>query len=603
MLRQVARFAAVPVSRSLTQGGSRLRPIPQCRWQSSAGQPPKLSAFDKLFGPQTVEAKPSFTNRWAIVVPAFLTHMCIGSPWAWSAVSGTLAREYGFVTSAAADWSLSETTFPLSLVFGMQGISAAFAGKWQMKVGARLAMTVAGMCFGGGLMLGGMGIAMHNLWLIYLGYGILAGVGVGVAYTPPLQCLISWFPDRKGLASGMTIAGFGSGALLFAPLSGFLMQKFAVMPTFVGPVSQVSTVSEQGKLFTKIGSELKEVVIANKAELAALPYKLQEGVYLVGSGSTGAAQTLGVCGAMYLCLMVGAAFAIRKPAAGYLPAGYTPPADNAAGGASHNVNVDTVMKTPQFWALASMFFFVATGGIGLFSVAKPMMTEVFSGSLPTLVTASFATTYVLMLSAGNLFGRLGWAAFSDKFGRRTTFHLFTVGSVPLYIAVPFCVSALVADPSTLPLYVFCVSTVLAISFMGGTYAILPAYEADLFGAKYVGPIHGRFLLASTAAALTGPSLLLTLRSRSANTAIQDLLSKTDPVKFQQTFKVPISEAQQLIETKTVTIPKLMQMVPAGTPNPTPFIYDTTMYTMAGFMAIAAVCHVMVKPVDAKFFEK
>jgi MFS family permease len=572
----------------------------QLRYQTTDS---KLSTFDKIFGPQTVEAKPSFKNRWLIVAPAFMTHMCIGSPWAWSALSGTLAREHGFVTSAAMDWSLSETTFPLSIVFGLQGISAAFAGKWQMKVGARLAMTVAGLCFGGGLLIGSVGVSTHNLWLLYLGYGVLGGCGVGIAYTPPLQCLISWFPDRKGLASGMTIAGFGSGALLFAPLSGYLMRQFATMPQYLGPVSHLTTVTKDGRLFADMGGQLKEIVVASSADLAALPYKLAEGAYVVGTGSTGAAPALAVCGGFYLCTMLGAAFAIRKPAAGYVPAGYTPPAESTTAGSSYNVNVDTVMKTPQFWALASMFFCIGTGGMGLFSVAKPMMTEVFSGSLPTLVTASFATSYLLMLSAGNLLGRLGWAAFSDKFGRRTTFHMFTLGSIPLYLAVPFCVKALVSDPSVVPLYVFCTSTVLAISFMGGTYAILPAYEADLFGAKYVGAIHGRFLLASTAAALAGPSILLTLRSRSQVGAMQDLLAKADPVKFQQVYSVPISQAQQLIEAKTLTIPKLMQLVPVGTPNPTPFLYDTTMYTMAGFMAVAAICHSVVKPIDPKYFEK
>jgi len=576
----------------------------QVRWQANnSAPPPKMSTFDKLFGPQTVEAKATFRNRWLMVLPAFFTHMCIGSPWAWSAMSGALSREFGFVTSSAMDWSLSQTTLPLSIVFALQGVSAAFAGKWQMKVGARLAMAVAGLCFGGGLLIGSAGIAIHNIWLVYFGYGFIAGCGVGIAYTPPLQCLISWFPDRKGLASGMTIAGFGSGALVFAPLSGYLMKHFAVMPTYLGPATSVTTLLDHGRMYTRIGADMKEIVIANKADLAALPYKLSEGVYMVGTGSTGAAPALAVCGGIYLVAMLGASFAIRKPHPTYCPDGYKPPAADATGAANRNVNVDTVMKTPQFWYLVTMLFCVATGGMGVFSVAKPMMTEVFSGSLPTLVTASFATTYLLMLSAGNLGGRLGWAAFSDKFGRKTTFNLFTFGSIPLYLGVPFCVASLVLSPNVIPLYLFCGTTVLAISFMGGTYAILPAYEADLFGAKYVGAIHGRFLLASTCAALAGPSILLTLRTRSQMAAMQDLLTKVDPVKFEQVYSVPVSQAQQLIEAKTLSIAKLMQLVPSGTPNPTPFLYDTTMYTMAGFMTVAAICHMMVKPVDLKYFEK
>eukprot|EP00993_Chasmostoma_nieuportense_P006232 NODE_684_length_1951_cov_34.514254_g635_i0.p1 GENE.NODE_684_length_1951_cov_34.514254_g635_i0~~NODE_684_length_1951_cov_34.514254_g635_i0.p1 ORF type:complete len:607 (+),score=151.82 NODE_684_length_1951_cov_34.514254_g635_i0:54-1823(+) len=562
----------------------------------------KTSFFDRVLGPNTVEASPSFTNRWLMVLPAFGTHMCIGSPWAWSAVSGSLTKEFGFVVPAAADWSLSQCTIPLSIVFALQGISAALAGKWQMRVGPRCAMVVAGLCFGGGLMVGSLGIALHSLPLLYFGYGFLAGCGVGIAYTPPLQCLIQWFPDRKGLASGLTIAGFGSGGMFFAPTMSYLMKRFAVMPEHLGTADQVTTVVQDGRLFADVGGALKEVVIANGHDLAALPYTLPEGVYVVGSGSTGSVAALGVCGFGYFVIMMASAFAIRRPSPSYLPQGYTSPA-GSDGLPQRNVTVDAVMKTPQFYLLASTFFCVATGGMGLFSVAKPMMSEVFSGSLPTLVTASFGTGYLLMLTGANLSGRLGWAAFSDRFGRRTSFQIFTLGSIPLYLLVPYCVSSVVSNPSAVPLSIFMVSTVTAITCMGGTYAILPAYESDLFGAKYVGAIHGRMLLASTAAALVGPNILLALRNASERTAINELLTQVDPERFQATFNAPISTSQALIETKTLSISKLMEIAPPGVVDPTPFLYNTTMYTMAGFMAIACLSHHLVKPVDPKHFEK
>ena len=563
----------------------------------------KKTFFQKFFGPESVVASPNFKSRWLVALPAFATHMCIGAPYAWSAMSWPLTREHGFVTSAASDWSLAETTLPLSIVFLMHGVVAALAGKWQMKVGPRAAIAAAGVCFGGGLLLGGLGISTHNLWLVYLGYGFLGGTGLGLAYTPPVQALINWFPDKKGVASGLTIAGFGSGALVFEPLVNFLRGKFAKMPEFLGTQDQVQTILENGKLFADVGGQLKEVVSATAADLAILPYKgLSEGLYLVASGDSGNAAVLATIGLAYFGIMLASAFSMRLPAPGYVPAGYVPP-QTSLGAGLQNVSVDTVMKTPQFYLLATVLFCVATGGMGMFSVAKPMVSDVFSSALPAVVTAAFGSTFLLLLAAGNLGGRLGWSAFSDKYGRRNTFHVIALGSLPLYLGVPFLVDSVVNTHSVLPLYLFCTSTALAISFYGGAYAALPAYEADLFGSKYVGAIHGRFLLASSAASLAGPTILLTLRQYAERTAIADLLSKCDPAKFKACFGEEIDKCQALIEAKTITINKLMDIVPVGTQDPTPYLYNTTMYTMAGFMAVAALSNYLVKNVDRKYFEK
>ena len=158
------------------------------------------------------------------------------------------------------------------------------------------------------------------------------------------------------------------------------------------------------------------------------------------------------------------------------------------------------------------------------SVAKPMIGEVFTSSMPTLVTAAFASSYLMALAGGNLGGRLGWAAISDKIGRRTTFNIFTFGSVPIFASLPYCIEQVVMNPDgpMAPIYlsVFCASTVAAISIMGGTFAVLPAYEADLYGPKYVQAIHGRFLLAATVSTIVGPSLLLNLRKMAEASAIQ-----------------------------------------------------------------------------------
>jgi len=383
-----------------------------------------------------------------------------------------------------------------------------------------------------------------------------------------------------------------------------LMQKFSVMPQYLG--NSIETVTQGGKLFTSIGDKLTEVVYATNADLAKLPYDLAEGYYVVGSGNTGVGTSLMAIGGIYAATIMASSLLIRKPAPGYLPTGWTPPA-SASGGLEQNVNTNMAMKTPQFWLLFSTSTLLATGGMGLISVAKPMIGDIFTKSMPHLVTASFASAYLMAMAAGNLGGRIGWAGISDKIGRRNVFHMFTIGSVPLFASLPYCINQVVMDPTSAmaPVYlgIFCASTVASISVLGGTFAVLPAYEADLYGPKYVQAIHGRFLIAATVSTIAGPSILLNLRKISENAAIQDLLSKVDPNKFQAAFGADLSQAQTLIEAKTLTITKLMNIMPQGTIDPSPFLYNNTMYTMAALVGVGAALHFMVRPVDKKYFEK
>ena len=558
--------------------------------------------------------------RWAMMAPAFLTHMCIGHPYAWSVMSSPLTRELGVVAASAADWSLAQATLPISLVFAAQGVAAAVAGPWLANIGPRASMMIAAACFSGGLGLSALGVAMHSLPLLYLGYGVLGGTGVGLGYTPPIQTLISWFPDRRGLASGVTIAGFGSGALVFAPAAQWLMAKFQQPPEFAGSPSTTALVEKDGLTFvSEAGGKLREVVEATSASLAEAGLAtLDAGYYYVGTGTTGVAESLAVFGGAYGAIMAASALAIRTPWRGFDPAQFDKaPAADAAGAAGSdskpapaagataaplgNVNPATVLRTPQFWMLGTTFFAVAAGGIALLSVAKPLVRDVFVSS--GAATAGFASTFLLLLSAGNLAGRLGWAAFSDKVGRRNTFILFTAGSIPLYLTAPWLVSQVIENNSTAALATFAASCTLAISFMGGTYALLPAYESDLFGTKHVGANHGRMLLASTAAAMAGPSALMALRERASSAAIDDLLTKADPAAFADRFRAPIEDAGRLLEAKRLTLSSLLEVCPPGTPDPTPFLYDSTMHTMAGVMVAATAAHLLVRPVNPKFFEE
>merc|ERR1719422_1397659 len=556
-----------------------------------------------MFGMASNTAGPS-TNRWTMFVPAFCTHVCLGAPYGWSAISAQLTRENGIVASAASDWALDVASYPMSVMIAAGGISAAALGKWTIKAGVRKSLALGGVLYGAGFCLASAGVYNHNVGMMYAG-NVLSGIGYGCAYTPPIQALIDWFPDRKGLASGIVIAGFGSGALFFTPMMGFLTSKFASMPTYLG--NNLEIITEGGKQFAKVGAELKEVVYATSGELMKLPYDgLSEGFYLVGSGNTGVAAALATIGVMYATTIFGSSLMIRRPAPGYLPAGYNPPVTAGAGGGA-SVHVDNLFKTPQFWYLFTTSTLLCTGGMGIMSVAKPMIQSVFADAMPALVTTSFASAYLMSLAAGNLGGRLGWAAISDKIGRRNTFHIYTLGAIPLFGSLPFLIDQCVSNPNgplaQVYLTMFCASTVAAISILGGTFAVLPAYEADLYGPKYVGPIHGRFLLAATASTIVGPGLLLNLRKVAETQALTELLAKVDPVAFSAKFGADLSSAQSLIEAKTLTISKLMTIMPQGTVDPSPFLYNNTMYTMAGLVSVGAMLHFLVKPVDRKYFEK
>ena len=448
-------------------------------------------------------------------------------------------------------------------------------------------MATGSLMFGSGMMMASVGVTTHNLLLLYLG-NVVSGVGYGCAYTPPLQVLMDWFPDKRGLASGVVIAGFGSGALPFTSLINSLAAKLCVLPTLVST------------------GEAGQHVLCTASDLARLPYPdLSPGLYLVGSGNTGLGTSLAVVAALYSSLMLTSALTIARPPPGYCPRGYSAPITATSG---LNVPVENVLKTPQFWLLFSTATLLATGGMGIMSVASPLVQEVFTPALPLLVTPAFASAYVMALSVANLSGRVVWASVSDKIGRRATFHLLCLSSVPLYASLPSLITGCVSsDPasSLAPLYLtgFCVSSFLAVTIMGGVFSVLPPYEADLYGSKYVGAIHSKFLPFSTVRGIIGPAIFLHLRSREESRSIDTILRSMDPEKFKSLTGEEISAAQSLIEAKSLTLSKLVTILPPDIQDPSPFLYDSTMYTMAGLAACSAILHFYVKPVDRKYFEK
>lgn len=297
-----------------------------------------------------------------------------------------------------------------------------------------------------------------------------------------------------------------------------------------------------------------------------------------------------------------AAFSYRVPQEGWLPKGWTPPtADKAESKmiTQNHVHIDQALKTPQFYMIWVVLCFNVTAGIGVIGVAKTMMTEIFGSTLPHVVDAAFAGTYVLMISVFNMVGRFFWASASDYLGRKMTYYIFFILGIFLYLSIPYTAIKVQASPAVVWLALFYGATMIIFTMYGGGFATIPAYLADIFGTRFVGGIHGRLLTAWSTAGVLGPLAITQLRETSRVNAIEKLAAKVDPAVFQRTYGADISQLSQLVEQQTVTIPNLMVIVPSGITDPSPTLYNTTMYVMAGLLAIALICNILVKPVHER----
>jgi MFS family permease len=538
-------------------------------------------------------------NRWLVPPASIAIHLCIGSVYAWSIYNPPLTRLFGVVTPAAGDWNLQSVTWIFSVAIVFLGLSAAFAGRWLEKVGPRMVGTVAACCWGGGYLIGSLGIFTHQLWLLYLGYGVIGGCGLGLGYVSPVSTLIRWFPDHRGMAAGMAIMGFGGGAIIGAPLKRWFMQLFYEAPQYLGTVDQVQLVTEAGRRFVEQAGQRLEVVVVGANDVASMLVPGPEGIYVVGTGSIGIGQTFVALGLIYFIIMLIAAFSYRIPRQGWLPAGWTPPTEGTEEKkmvTTHNVDIDEALKTRQFYQLWIVLCMNVSAGIGVLGVASTMMSEIFGTTLPGTVNGAFAATYVSMIGVFNMVGRFIWASASDYIGRKNTYWIFFALGIVLYCSVPFAANRVSADPSVVWLVLFYGATMLIFTMYGGGFATVPAYLADVFGTKFVGGIHGRLLTAWSTAGVVGPLAITSLRQSAVARAIEDLASRADPAAFQQRFGAGLDQLDQLVAAQTVTIARLMEIVPAGTVDPTPSLYNSTMYLMAVLLAVGLVSNALMKPV-------
>jgi MFS family permease len=444
-----------------------------------------------LLSKERIIASPGF-NRWLIPPCALATHLCIGQAYAISVFNLPLTQQIGITQSAPEDWKLTQLGWIFTIAIFFLGASAAVFGKWVQAQGPRKSGFVAALCWGIGFLIGALGIHLHQIWLVYLGYGVLGGCGLGIGYITPVSTLIAWFPDRRGMATGMAIMGFGGGALVASPLSVLLMKQFS------------------------------------------------------SPSSTGVAETWVVLGLLYLVFMAFGAFGYRLPATGWKPAGWEPSA--AKSGAlitKSDVTPEQAVRTPQFWFLWVVLCFNVTAGIGVLGQASAMIQEVFKGT----INAGAAAGFVGLLSLFNMGGRFIWASLSDRIGRKATYACFFVLGPILYALVP-----LSGQIGSVALFVACFCVIL--TMYGGGFATIPAYLADIFGAKYVSAVHGRLLTAWSLAGILGPVLVNYIR------------------EFQIQSGIPKEQA-----------------------------YNVTMYIMAGLLVVAFFANLAVKAVSEKHVER
>ncbi len=433
--------------------------------------------MEGLLSRERTVAKPGF-NRWLVPPAALAIHLSIGMAYGFSVFWLPLSRAIGItnpvecpadmsmiarIFATDCDWKISMLGWMYTLFFVFLGSSAAVFGGWLERVGPRKAAVVAAFCWAGGFFISALGVHLHQIWLMWLGSGVIGGCGLGLGYISPVSTLIKWFPDRRGLATGMAIMGFGGGAMIGAPLAVILMRHFATPQ------------------------------------------------------SVGVWQTFVAMGTIYFVAMMIGAFGYRVPPADYKPAGFVPKVADGGMITTRNVDVKVAWRTPQFWMLWVVLCLNVSAGIGVIGMASPMLQEIFGGKLiglqKTLAelstdekvqVASLGAGFAAILSLANILGRIGWASASDFLGRkRTYFVFFALG------AVLFWASPLTGKAGSVALFVaiFCV----VVSMYGGGFATIPAYLADLFGTRFVGAIHGRLLTAWSTAGVLGPVLVNYIR--------------------------------------------------------------------------------------------
>jgi MFS family permease len=439
------------------------------------GRLPQLSRGPGLLDRERSIARRDF-NRWLVPPAALAVHLSIGMAYGFSVFWLPLSRAIGIheptrctdigffqrAISTQCDWPVSMLGWTYTLFFVFLGSSAALFGRWLERAGPRKAGFVAAMCWCGGLLISALGVYAHQIWLLWLGAGVIGGIGLGLGYISPVSTLIKWFPDHRGVATGLAIMGFGGGAMIGAPLADRLMNFFAT------------------------------------------------------EHSIGVWQTFVTMSAIYFVAMTLGAFGYRLPPPGWQPSAQVTHKPKALVTSAH-VDAKEAIRTPQFWLLWGVLCLNVSAGIGVIGMASPMLQEMFGGQLigvPLRLSqlseaqrteiATIAAAFAGLLSLFNIAGRILWASTSDVLGRKLTYTVFFLLGIALYASVPIA-----GEAGRIALFVCIVCAI--VTMYGGGFATAPAYLADLFGTQQVGAIHGRLLTAWSVAGVLGPVLVNYIR--------------------------------------------------------------------------------------------
>lgn len=364
-------------------------------------------------------------KRWGIALAGILMQMALGAVYAWSVFRTPLVKRF--------HWSISEVTLTFTICIFVVGFAAFSGGLWLNKKGPRVVALTAGFLYGLGIFLASF--SADKLWWLYLSYGLIGGIGLGFGYIVPLAVLLKWFPDKRGLITGVAVAGFGAGALVTAPVATHLIQTVGVLQTFA---------------------------------------------YL---------------GIAYLVVVMGAGWFMQNPPAGYVPEGWTPNARQTASRVAKDYTLGAALKTWQWWALWLALFLNTTAGISVISQESPMFQELAK------VTAIVAAGMVGVAAIGNAVGRVFWAWISDALTRRWTFVAMYLCQVLLFWFMPSVTSATLLT----------VVTFVILMCYGGGFGTMPAFAADYFGTRNIGPIYGLMITAWGFASAFGPPLIAKLR--------------------------------------------------------------------------------------------
>jgi MFS family permease len=431
-------------------------------------------------------AKAGF-NRWLVPPAALAIHLCIGMAYGFSVFWLPLGKAIGIKDPVACadmtlfqalftttcDWRVADLGWMYTLFFVFLGGSAALLGGWLERSGPRKAGVASAICWAGGMLISAFGIYVHQLWIMWLGSGVIGGIGLGLGYISPVSTLIKWFPDRRGMATGMAIMGFGGGAMIGSPLANILINYF--------------------KTDTSVGVWQTFVTLA------------------IG----------------YFIFMLGGAFSYRIAPAGWRPDGFV--ASNTANAmiTGNNVHLKDAHKTTQFWLIWAVLMLNVSAGIGVLGIGSPMLQEIFGGALigkpevpftaldagQKTQIAGIAAGFVGLLSLFNIMGRFFWASLSDRIGRKNTYFAFFILGIILYCSAPWAAQI---QSKLIFVGIFC--TIL--SMYGGGFATVPAYLADIFGTQFVGAIHGRLLTAWSTAGIVGPVVVNYIREAQKSAGVE-----------------------------------------------------------------------------------